>query len=324
MKAAIFNENIELVNDYKKPRPQEGEALVKVFMAGICNTDIEILKGYMGFKGIAGHEFAGEVVEINDVDQTLLNKRVVGDINAACYQCKDCMSGDFHHCPNRSVLGIFNRDGCFAQYLTLPIKNLLEVPDNISNESAVMTEPLAAAFEILDQIHIKPTDKVAVLGDGKLGLIIALTLNLTQADIILVGKHSDKLKIAQNEQVNTILLNEVKADMNKSFDVVVEATGSVSGFELAQRLVRPKGTIVLKSTLADNSTLNLASIVIDEIKIIGSRCGPFKPALKALAENKINVDPFISKIFKFSEIKEAFEYSQQKGVLKVLIDFCIK
>ncbi len=321
MKAAIFNKNIELVNDYKKPEPKKGEALIKVLMAGICNTDIEILKGYMGFKGIAGHEFVGEVVEINDADQTLLNKRVVGDINAACYQCKDCMSGNFHHCPNRSVLGIFNRDGCFAQYLTLPIKNLLEVPDAVTDESAVLVEPLAAAFEILDQIHIKPTDRVAVLGDGKLGLLISLTLNLTQADILHIGKHSEKLKIVENEQISTLLLNDVQSEMNKSFDVVVEATGSVSGVGLAQNLVKPKGTIVLKSTLADNTKLNLASIVIDEIKIIGSRCGPFKPALKTLAENKINVKPFVSKVFGFDQIKEAFECSQRKNVLKVLIDF---
>ena len=319
MKAIEFNKELKIIENYPMPEPQKGEALIKIITAGICNTDIEIMKGYMGFSGILGHEFVGIVEKINDSNQDLINQRVVGEINCGCGSCEYCLKGFETHCPSRTVLGIFNKNGCFADYITLPLKNIYKVPEKISNKEAVFAEPLAAAFEILDQIQIKPTDKVLILGDGKLGLLISLVLNLTQAEIILVGKHQEKLAIAKNQNVNTKLLSDLVIE--KNYDVVVEATGSINGFELSQKLVKPRGTIVLKSTVASEKALNLAPIVIDEIKIIGSRCGSFKPALRALEKNLINVIPLISEEYNFNEALKAFELSKTKGILKVLINF---
>jgi len=319
MRAIEFNKKLKITKNYPMPEPQEGEALIKILTVGICNTDIEIIKGYMGFSGILGHEFVGIVEKINGSNQGLINQRVVGEINCGCGCCEYCLKELENHCPTRTVLGIFNKNGCFADYITLPLKNLHKVPENISNQEAVFTEPLAAAFEILDQIQIKPSDKVLILGDGKLGLLISLVLNLTQAEITLVGKHQEKLDIAKNQNVNTKLLSDLPVE--KNYDVVVEATGSINGFELAQKLVKPRGTIILKSTIASEKALNLAPIVIDEIKIIGSRCGPFKPALNALEKNLIEVTPLISKEFNFNEAFEAFELSKTKGILKILINF---
>lgn len=319
MRAIEFKEKLNIIENYPMPALAEGEALVKIITAGICNTDIEITKGYMGFSGILGHEFVGIVEKINDTNQELLNKRVVGEINCGCGVCEYCLKGLQNHCPTRSVLGIFNRNGCFADYITIPLKNLLIVPKNINNNEAVFVEPLAAAFEILEQIQVKPTDKVLILGDGKLGLLTSLVLNLTQADVILVGKHQEKLKIAENQNVKTVILENLSKD--EAYDVVVEATGNIDGFELAQKLVKPKGTLVLKSTVSSEKALNLAPIVINEIKIIGSRCGPFKPALKTLEKKLINVIPLISKEFDFNQAKEAFELSKTRGILKVLINF---
>jgi len=319
MRAIEFNNELKITENYSMPEPQKGEALIKIIIAGICNTDIEITKGYMGFSGILGHEFVGIVEKINGTDQELLNHRVVGEINCGCRCCEYCLTGLENHCPTRTVVGIFNRNGCFADYVTLPLKNLHKVPENISNQEAVFAEPLAAAFEILDQIQIKPTDKVLILGDGKLGLLISFVLNLTEAEITLIGKHQEKLDIAKNQNVNTNLLSDLSIE--KIYDVVVEATGSISGFELAQKLVKPRGTIVLKSTIASEKALNLAPIVIDEIKIIGSRCGPFKPALSALEKNLIDVTPLISKEFNFNQAQEAFKLSKTKGILKILINF---
>lgn len=319
MRAIEFNKELKITKNYPMPEPQEGEALIKILTAGICNTDIEITKGYMGFSGVLGHEFVGIVEKINSSNQELLKQRIVGDINCDCGSCEYCLKGLETHCPIRTVLGIFNKNGCFADYITLPIKNLHKVPENVSNKEAVFTEPLAAAFEILDQIQITPTDRVLILGDGKLGLLISLVLNLTQAEITLVGKHQEKLDIAKNQNVNTKLLPDLIVE--KKYDVVVEATGSINGFELAQKLVKPRGTIVLKSTIASEKALNLAPIVIDEIKIIGSRCGPFKPALRALEKKLIDVTPLISKEFNFNEAEEAFELSKTKRILKVLINF---
>jgi alcohol dehydrogenase len=319
MRAIKFNKGLKIIKNYPVPKPQEGEALIKILTAGICNTDIEITKGYMGFSGILGHEFVGIVEKINDPNQELLNQRVVGEINCGCGYCEYCLKDLENHCPKRTVLGIFNRNGCFADYITLPVKNLHKVSDNITNREAVFTEPLAAAFEILEQIQINPDDKVLILGDGKLGLLISFVLNLTLGEVILVGKHQEKLDIAKNQGVKVKLLNNLSVE--KIYDVVVEATGSVSGFELAQNLVKPRGTIVLKSTLASEKPLNLAPIVIDEIKIIGSRCGPFKPTLKVLEQKLIDVTPLISGEFNFNEAQRAFELSKTTGILKVLINF---
>jgi threonine dehydrogenase-like Zn-dependent dehydrogenase len=319
MRAIEFDKELKITEMAIIPEPKEGEALIKILTAGICNTDIEITKGYMGFSGILGHEFVGIVEKINDKKQDLLNKRVVGEINCGCGSCEYCLKGLETHCPNRSVLGIFNKNGCFAEYITLPIKNLHIVPDSVSNQEAVFAEPVAAAFEILEQMQIKPTDKVLVLGDGKLGILISLVLNLTQAEVLLVGKHKDKLDIAKAQQVKTKLLDELEE--KRIYDVVVEATGNINGFEQAMRLVKPRGTIVLKSTIASEKPLNLAPIVIDEITVLGSRCGVFEPALKVMQRKLIDVKPLISAEFDFSQAKEAFDLSKTRGILKVLVNF---
>ena len=319
MKALVFDKELIFVKDYPKPMPQNGEALIKLTYAGICNTDVEITKGYMGFKGICGHEFLGIVEEINSQDKTLLGKRVTGEINLGCGSCSDCYNNMQRHCQNRQTLGIYKKDGAFAEYLTLPIENLLEIPENVKDEEAILIEPLAAALEILEQVHIKPADKIAVLGDGKLGLLISLVLSTTQADLTTIGKHENKLNILNKQGIKTKFLKEVNEI--KCYDIVVDATGSVDGFEKAVSLVKPRGIFVLKSTVAAEKPLNLAPIVIDEITVVGSRCGQFKPALRLLQKNVLNLKPLITKIFNFNQAKEAFDFAQEKGVLKVILKF---
>lgn len=319
MKAVVFDEELKLVNDYQKPIPKKGEALIKINMAGICNTDYEITKGYMGYKGVLGHEFVGTVEEINDEDKSLLGKRVVGEINCGCGNCEWCHQGLERHCPNRQTLGIWQKDGCFSEYLTMPLDTLLEVPQNVPNEQAVFVEPLAAGLEILEQLHIQPIQKVIILGDGKLGLAISLALNASNIDVLLVGKHQNKLDIAKAQGVNVKLLSDL--EIKKEWDFVVEATGSISGFEMALNLTKPRGTLVLKSTVAASKEFNLAPIVIDEIRVQGSRCGQFAPALRLLASEKVDFSPLISGIYPIDKAIEAFEKNKEKDTLKVLIKF---
>ena len=321
MKAVVFDEGLKLVNDYEKPVPEKGEALIKVTLAGICNTDYEITKGYMGYKGILGHEAVGVVVDVNGEDKSLIGKRVVSEISYGCKEpdCKYCAEKLYRHCPSRYTLGIWRKDGCFAEYFTMPTEVLFEVPDNVPDEQAVFVEPLAAACEITEQLHIKPYEKVIVLGDGKLGLITALTFNAQNIDVILVGKHQNKLDIAKAQGVETKLLNDLKIE--KIYDVVVEATGSISGFETALALTKPRGTLVLKSTVAASKEFNLAPIVIDEITVLGSRCGQFAPALRLLKSGKIDFSPLISARYKADDAIEAFEKNKEKETLKVLLEF---
>ncbi len=321
MKAIVFDENLKLDKNYEKPVPQKGEALIKVSLAGICNTDFEITKGYMGYKGILGHEFVGVVEEINDKDKSLLGKRVVAEISYGCHKpdCEWCNQGLVRHCPDRHTIGIWRKDGCFAEYITLPLEVLFEVPENVSNEQVVFVEPLAAACEILEQLHIQPIQKVLVQGDGKLGLTTALTLNAFNYDVTLVGKHQNKLDIAKAQGVKTILLDDL--DVKPEWEVVVEATGSISGFETAMALTKPRGTLVLKSTVAGSKEFNLAPIVINEITVLGSRCGQFKPALRLLENNRIDFKSFISGIYSVDDAIEAFEKNKDKDTLKVLIKF---
>lgn len=320
MRALVFNNKLELKNDYAKPIPKTNEALVKVRLVGICNTDYEITKGYMGYNGILGHEFVGVVEEINGDDKSLLGKRVVGEINLGCKNCDYCARGLERHCPNRQTLGIFNKDGCFADYVTLPLSNLLEVDDKISDETAVFVEPLAAALEILEQLHIKPYEKVCVLGDGKLGLITALALNASNIDVTLIGKHQNKLDIAKEQNVKTMLLENLTQENNKSFNVVVEATGRVSGFETSINLVKPRGILVLKSTIATGKELNLAPIVIDEITVLGSRCGQFDPALRLMGKNIIDFSKLISSKLSFNDAIIGFEKNKEKDTIKILLE----
>lgn len=323
MKAVVFDKDKQLkfVTDYAKPVPKKGEALVRVTMAGICNTDYEITKGYMGYVGILGHEVVGIVEEINDEDKSLLGKRVVPEISYGCKDpdCEWCGKKLYRHCPNRHTLGIWQKDGCMAEYFTMPIEVLFEVPENVPTKQAVFVEPLAAACEILEQLHIKPFEKVVILGDGKLGLITALALNAQNIDVLLVGKHQNKLDIAKAQGVQTQLLHEFKVE--KIYDVVVEATGTAGGFETAMALTKPRGVLVLKSTVASGKELNLAPIVIDEITVLGSRCGQFPAALRLLKSGKVDFSPMISGIYPADKSLEAFEKNKEKDTLKVLIEF---
>lgn len=319
MKAIVFDKELKLDNNYKKPIPQKGEALIRVTLAGICNTDYEITKGYMGYVGVLGHEFVGIVEEVNDADQSWIGKRVVAEISWGCDDpnCEWCAKKNYRHCPGRHTIGIWKKDGAMAEYITLPTNILFEVPQNVSDEQAVFVEPLAAACEITEQLHIEPTQKVLVLGDGKLGLTTALTLHALNLDVLLVGKHENKLNIAKAQGVKTKLL--ANFNPQKIYDVVVEATGTASGFEMSMSLTKPRGVLVLKSTVATGKELNLAPIVIDEITVLGSRCGQFAPALRLLENNRIDFSPFISKTYSIDDALEAFEANKSKETLKILI-----
>ncbi len=330
MRALVYQNNIlTLEKSYRRPDLQPGEALIKVLQAGICNTDLEIVRGYMNFQGVLGHEFVGIVETVHEGSgasalTSLIGKRVVGEINAACHRadCPSCQRGMPTHCPDRTTLGIVNRDGAFADYLVLPTRNLHLVPDNISDEEAVFVEPLAANFEIVEQVHVKPTDSVVVLGDGKMGQLAAQVLVLSGCEVMMVGKHEEKLALVEKRGVRTYVLDNAQRfelENGRNVDLVVECSGSAQGLELALRLVRPRGTIILKSTVADMSKLHLAPIVINEIRVQGSRCGPFAPALRALSQKLVNVSSLISARYSLDDGLAAFEHAGQRGVLKVLV-----
>lgn len=293
-----------------------GEALVRVLLSGICNTDLEIARGYAGFNGTIGHEFVGVVEQT--ADQTLVGRRVVGEINAGCGQCELCRAGDSRHCPFRTVLGIAGRDGAHAEFLQLPAVNLLPVPDNIADEHAAFTEPLAAACGILERVAIRRDDGVAVIGDGKLGLLCAQVVALTGASTLLVGKHDEKLRIAGRRGIETSTPREA-AKRKREFNVVVEASGAAGGFNLALDLLRPKGKLVLKSTFHGNTEINAARVVVDEISIVGSRCGRFAPALDLLKRNAIDVDSLISEEYPLARGVHAMKRARTRGVLKVFL-----
>ena len=303
------------VRDIEKPRA-DNEAIVRVTLSGICNTDLEIARGYAGFQGTIGHEFVG-VIE-NSVDRSLLGQRVVGEINAGCGKCDLCKAGDPRHCPNRTVLGIVGRDGAHAEFLRLPVENLLRIPKTISDEHAVFTEPLAAACGILERAAIKRTDRVAVLGDGKLGLLCAQVVALTGAQTLLVGRHAPKLRIAERRGIETMKPKEA-AKRKREFDVVVEASGAAPGFAMSLDLLRPRGKLVLKSTFNDKTEIDAARIVVDEISIVGSRCGRFKLALDLLKKGAVDVESLISEEFSLSNGVEAMQRASERGVLKVLL-----
>jgi threonine dehydrogenase-like Zn-dependent dehydrogenase len=283
----------------------------------------------MGFQGILGHEFVGVVEEIAhqpgaSTPLALVGKRVVGEINAACRLpgCWYCQRGMYTQCPERTTLGIVGRNGAFAEYVTLPVENLHVVPENVSDEEAVFVEPLAANFEILEQIHLKPTESIVILGDGKMGQLAAQVLTLSGCEVMMVGKHQEKLALAEKRGIHTYLLEDSQTftlENNRRVDMVVECTGSAQGLELALRLVRAKGVLALKSTVAEKSSLHLAPIVINEIQVQGSRCGPFAPALRTLSQKLIDVRPYISASYVLDDGEAAFQYAEQKGVLKVLM-----
>lgn len=313
MKALRFEKQLQLAD---RPTPhREGEALVRVTMAGVCNTDLEIVRGYANFSGTLGHEFVGVVETSPDASQ--IGCRVVGEINAGCGQCDLCRAGDPRHCVNRTVLGIVGRDGAFAEYLSLPAVNLLKVPDTVSDRQAVFTEPLAAACAILEQVTITQQHRVAVIGDGKLGQLIARVLATTNCDLILIGKHAEKLQLAAQAGLATRLLNDVATA--HQFDFVVEASGAAAGLQLALQLVKPRGSILLKSTFHGAVQLDTSRIVVDEISIIGSRCGRFEQALALLATGQINLAPMIAAEYPLAEGVTAMEHAARAGTLKVLL-----
>ncbi|MFQ5640282.1 MAG: alcohol dehydrogenase catalytic domain-containing protein [bacterium] len=313
MRALYLKDTIALT-DRDCPIPGRGEALVKVHMAGICNTDLELVKGYMGFEGVLGHEFVGVVEEADD--PVWHGKRVCGEINFGCGKCNYCDAGLGRHCPQRTVLGILNQNGAFADYVLLPIKNMHEVPDSISDSTAVFVEPLAAALEILEQVKIEPDHSVAVIGDGKLGLLICQVLILTGCDVLLIGKHPKKLTLARSWGMRTCVYDNLPKCKK---DIVVEASGAASGFETALALVRPRGRIVLKSTYHGNLEFNAAPIVIDEITIIGSRCGPFAAAIRVLQNKLVDVEGLVEDIYPFEQAIQALVHAGRHNSLKVLL-----
>ncbi|MDQ1256746.1 MAG: alcohol dehydrogenase [Candidatus Hydrogenedentes bacterium] len=296
------------------PRPAEGEALIRVLTAGICNTDLELVRGYMGFKGVLGHEFVGIVEECSNPH--LHGKRVVGEINCVCHRCRYCQLEMPHHCMNRTVLGIVGRPGAFAEFVTLPEENLHLVPGSIRDDVAVFAEPLAAAFRIPEQIPIAPTDRIIVLGDGKLGQLAAQVLQLRSKQLVCVGKHRWKLDLLAALRIPVAMLDD---PIERGADIVVEATGSYEGLNRALELVRPEGTIVLKTTVTHPTALEMSLPVINEVRIVGSRCGPFRPALEALALGNVEVRPMVTDTFALRDGVRALERATEPDALKVLL-----
>jgi threonine dehydrogenase-like Zn-dependent dehydrogenase len=324
MKAIRFDGAHASLEEVATPA-REGESLVRVTCVGVCNTDLEIVRGYAGFTGTLGHEFVG-VVESSD-DAALVGARVVGEINVGCGTCALCAAGDARHCPTRTVLGIVGRDGAMAEYVSLPSRNLLRVPDEVADRHAVFVEPIAAACEILDQVAIGEGTRVALVGDGKLGLLVGQVLATTGAEVTAFGRHESKLAILAKRGIETRLASAAFDDegavlerWRAAFDVVVEASGSAAGIELAQQLVRPRGTIVLKSTIHDEMALDATSLVVDEVTLVGSRCGRFEPAIALLAEGKIDVEPLISRRMRLDEGPAVLDAAAEPGVLKVLVE----
>ena len=303
------------VRDIPKRQRPAGHALLRLIIGGICNTDLELQRGYYGFSGTPGHEFVAEVVQAENPDW--VGRRVVGEINLACGSCDWCKRGLGRHCPKRTVLGIVKHPGAFQQYFTLPENNLYKVPDGVSTDHAVFTEPIAAACEILDQVRVHQGQPVAVLGDGKLGLLIAQVLALHGAEVHQFGRHASKLKVAKKVGVTT------KLGLPKGkFDLVVDATGSCAGLSSALAMTNPRGTIVMKSTVHDRAAVDFSHIIVQEITLVGSRCGRFAPALKLLKSGRLNLDAMIDSRFPLAQAPRAFERANEKGVLKVLLDAC--
>lgn len=316
MRAIWFeNQTLSIRDDLPIPQPAKGEALVRVRLAGICNTDLEMIRGYYPFSGILGHEFIGEVVESSDL--SFEGTRVTGEINIICGECTACQQGYSTHCENRTTLGIHDRPGCFAEYLTIPLKNLHRIPDALTDETAVFTEPLAAAIQIQQQVHIRPSERVLIVGAGRLGQLIAQTLALTGCDLNVVVRHKYQYEILSARGIAT--LPELKVGI-RDYDLVVDATGSPGGFALARKAVRPRGTLVLKSTYADELTVNFSALVVDEITVVGSRCGPFEPALRLLEAGMVNPTPLISARYPLANGLAAIDHASKAGVFKILLD----
>jgi threonine dehydrogenase-like Zn-dependent dehydrogenase len=318
MKALRFDSNLKLVRDAPVPR-REGEALVQVIRAGICNTDLEIVKGYAGFRGTLGHEFVGRVFESRD--PSLVGRRVVGEINAGCGSCELCLQGDSRHCADRTVLGIKGREGAFAEFLSLPERNLIEVPESVSDDAAVFMEPLAAACNILEVAPITSFCEVAVVGDGKLAQLVALVIAQTGSELTVIGRHRRKLEMALGFGADRVLLDDpaLTSELRARFDAVIEASGSPSGLRTALALAKPRGTIILKSTHHQTTALDISQVVVNELKIVGSRCGRFRTALDLAVSRSIDLSPLISRRFPLEEGLRAFEEAAAPETMKVIL-----
>ncbi len=303
------------VRDLPKPTRPPGHALLKLICAGICNTDLELLRGYYNYCGTPGHEFVAEVVESESA--SFVGQHVVGEINLACGICEWCERGMGRHCPKRTVLGIAGHPGAFSEFFTLPEQNLHMVPAKVATESAVFTEPLAAACEILDQVSIPRTTPVAVLGDGKLGLLVAQVLLAHGTAVHVFGKHPEKLELARVAGATVCLAQD--NHVRSTFDWVIEATGSAEGLQRAAQMVRPRGTVIMKSTIHSAVPIDTAPLIVNEIRLVGSRCGRFEPALWLLQSGMARVEKMVSARFPLSEAPRAFERAAEKGCLKVLL-----
>lgn len=313
MRAIVVDNGVGLRTNYPEPKQSPGESIVRVRMAGICGTDLELARGYMAYRGVPGHEFVGEVVQ--GVDKSLIGQRVVGGINAACGRCRMCARGLGRHCPNRTVLGILNRDGVFADLFALPDENLHVVPDSVPDDLAVFTEPVAAAYEVLEQWKIPRNYRILVLGDGRLGGVVAMVMAAEDYDVTVGGHHQEKLTALAELGLTTV----DERELDGGYDVVVDCTGSNAGFSRALELVRPRGTIVLKSTAAAGANLNLAPVVINEITVMGSRCGRMEPALEALRGGKVDPRPLISAVFPFDDGLAALKTADAAPNFKILL-----
>ena len=315
MLALVFDGKPVLRSDYPRPTPDEGEALVAVRMAGICSTDLEVTRGYMGFRGVMGHEFVGEVVA---APGRWTGKRVVAEINCICGRCDMCTTGLSNHCRNRTVLGIDGHDGVFAEYVCLPVRNLHEVPEGVGDAEATFAEPLAAAMQVARQVKLDSATRVVVLGAGRLGQLVARVVRNVGAELLLVGAWAGKLEAAEKQGIQTASLEAFRPAA--AADVVVDATGSPAGLALAMQTVRPRGTIVLKTTVAAAAGVNLAPLVVNEVTLVGSRCGPFPAALRALADGDVDVSALISRRFPLSRAPEALQAARGDDVIKILLD----
>lgn len=311
----LENQTLSIKENIPIPTCGYGEVLVQVKLAGICSTDLEMIRGYYPFEGVLGHEFVGKVVEAPD--PAWLGARVTGEINITCGECSNCLRGNSTHCENRTTLGIHDHQGCFAEYLTLPLKNLHRIPTVIPDEKAVFTEPLAAAIQIQQQIYIRPSQRLLVVGAGRLGLLIAQVLFLTGCELQVVVRHAYQRDILSRMGIRTISEEQVKV---RFYDTVIDATGSPGGFNLVRSAVRPGGVIVLKSTFAGNLSLNISSLVVDEITVIGSRCGHFEPALRLLETEFVDPTPLISSRYRLADGLLAFDHAAKPGVVKVLLE----
>jgi threonine dehydrogenase-like Zn-dependent dehydrogenase len=314
MRALYWDGSAARVVDRPSPTASPNTAVIRVLWAGVCRTDLELTRGYMSFRGVLGHEFVGRVVE---GPAEWMGKRVVGEINFGCGLCADCKRGMARHCARRTVMGILDADGAMAEKIEVPVENLHEVPERVRDEAAVFVEPLAAAFEILEQIHVTPGMDCTVLGDGKLGLLAAQVLHLTGARVLVVGKHAAKLGLLAKRGIATTVLESWS---KKKADVVVEATGTPAGFGAAVAATRPRGTLVLKTTAAGAAKLDLSPVVVQEITVVGSRCGSFAPALRALEAGSVDVMPLIGGRVPLRDAERALEMAARPGMLKVLVD----